>query len=68
MFMPICFFPICRVGSLVVIRTKDINFKNAVISLNITKNRKPLLMLLSNTLVEVLNEYMSIRSGDVLLL
>lgn len=54
----------CRVGSLVGIRNKDIDFENAGVSLNVTKNRKHLLIPLSNTLVEVLKEYMSIRSGE----
>lgn len=54
----------CRVGSLVEIRNKDIDFENAVVSLNVTKNRKPLLIPLSNTLVEVLKEYMNIRCGE----
>lgn len=54
----------CRVGSLINIKNKDVDYSNEVVYLNITKNRKPLVIPLSNTIIKVLREYQTIRKGD----
>lgn len=48
-----CNFPLavgCRLNSLINIRVEDIDFTNNMVYLNITKNRKPLIMPLSETI------------------
>ncbi|MFR1377670.1 MAG: tyrosine-type recombinase/integrase [Clostridium neonatale] len=55
----------CRVNSLINIKNKDIDFENAVVYLNVTKNRKPLIIPLSKSLVEILQTYMKIRGGEL---
>lgn len=55
----------CRVNSLVNIKNKDVDFDNAIVYLNVTKNRKSLAIPLSKHLIKVLKEYMSIRAGEV---
>ena len=55
----------CRVNSLVNIKNKDIDFANAVVYLNVTKNRKPLIVPLSKSLVDILQTYMKIRGGEL---
>lgn len=55
----------CRVNSLVNIKNKDVDFDNATVYLNVTKNRKPLAIPLSKHLIKILREYMSIREGEI---
>lgn len=55
----------CRVHSLVNIKNKDIDFENAVVYLSTTKNRKPLIVPISTTLLEILRKYMSVRGGEL---
>ncbi|GAA0674175.1 tyrosine-type recombinase/integrase [Clostridium cadaveris] len=55
----------CRVNSLVNIKNKDVDFDNATVYLNVTKNRKPLVIPLSKHLIKILREYMSIRAGEI---
>lgn len=55
----------CRVGTLINIKNKDIDFANEVVYFNVTKNRKPLIIPLSTTLITVLKQYMKVRGGDL---
>lgn len=55
----------CRVHSLVNIKNKDIDFENEVVYLNTTKNRKPLIIPISTTLITVLRGYMKVRGGEL---
>jgi integrase/recombinase XerD len=43
------------------IRVKDIDFDNRVLHVNITKNRKPLIVPLSSTMLKILQEYLKYR-------
>jgi integrase/recombinase XerD len=53
----------CRCSSLVNIRVADVDFTSEIVYLKTTKNRKPLVIPLSKTLIHVLKEYMKIRKG-----
>lgn len=53
----------CRTRTLVNIKIRDLDFDNNVVYLNTTKNRKPLIIPLSNTLRKELKEYLRIRKG-----
>ncbi|WP_445440990.1 tyrosine-type recombinase/integrase [Clostridium beijerinckii] len=53
----------CRTRTLINIKIKDLDFDNNVVYLNVTKNRKPLIIPLSNTLRKELKEYLRIRKG-----
>lgn len=53
----------CRCSSLVNIRIADVDFASEIVYLKTTKNRKPLVIPLSKTLINVLREYMKIRKG-----
>lgn len=49
------------------LKVKDIDFDNKVLHVNVTKNRKTLIVPLSSTMVNILKEYLSYRqhkSGD----
>lgn len=50
-----------RQRSLMFIQIKDIDFDNCVVYVNVTKNRKPLIIPLNPTMINVLNEYMKYR-------
>ena len=43
------------------IRVKDVDFDNKVVYVNVTKNRKPLIVPLNHTMVNILTEYLKYR-------
>lgn len=53
-----------RQNSLINIKIKDIDFDNEVVYVNVTKNRKPLIVPLNNNIVKILKEYLKYRKGD----
>ena len=50
-----------RQRSLMNIRVKDVDFENNVVYINVTKNRKPLIVPLNRTMVSILEEYLKYR-------
>ena len=50
-----------RQRSLMFIKVKDIDFDNNVVYVNVTKNRKPLIVPLNQTMVNILREYLKYR-------
>ena len=50
-----------RQRSLINIKIKDVDFNNKVVYVNITKNRKPLIVPLNQTMINILNEYFKYR-------
>ena len=50
-----------RQRSLRYIQVKDIDFDNRVVYVKVTKNRKPLIVPLNQTIVNILNEYLKYR-------
>ena len=50
-----------RQRSLMNIKVKDIDFDNNVVYVNVTKNRKPLIVPLNQTMVNILIEYLKYR-------
>ncbi len=50
-----------RQRSLMHIKVKDIDFDNSVVYVNVTKNRKPLIVPLNQTMVNILTEYLKYR-------
>ncbi len=50
-----------RQRSLINIQIKDIDFDNNIISVNVTKNRKPLLLPIHQAMVNILREYLKYR-------
>lgn len=50
-----------RQRSLMNIKIKDVDFENNVVYVNITKNRKPLIVPMNQTLVNILIEYLKYR-------
>lgn len=53
-----------RQNSLVNVRVKDVYFDNSVVSINVTKNRKVLLVPLNADIVKILKEYIRYRKAD----
>ena len=51
-----------RQRSLMFIKVKDIDFDNNVVYVNVTKNRKPLIVPLNQTMVNILKEYLKYRN------
>lgn len=51
-----------RQRSLMHIKIKDVDFFNRVVYVNVTKNRKPLIVPLNQTMVNILNEYLKYRN------
>lgn len=51
-----------RQRSLMFIKLKDIDFDNNVVYVNVTKNRKPLIVPLNQTMVNILREYLKYRN------
>lgn len=51
-----------RQRSLMYIKVKDIDFDNNVVYVNVTKNRKPLIVPLNQTMVNILKEYLKYRN------
>lgn len=52
-----------RQNSLIHIKIKDIDFENAVVHVNTTKNRKLLMIPLNEDILRILREYMKYRGG-----
>ena len=50
-----------RQRSLMHIKIKDLDFDNNVVYVNVTKNRKPLIVPLNHTMVNILQEYLKYR-------
>lgn len=50
-----------RQRSLMNIKVKDVDCDNRVVYVNVTKNRKPLIMPLNQTMVNILTEYLKYR-------
>ena len=50
-----------RQRSLMHIQVKDVDFDNSVVYVNVTKNRKPLIVPLNRTMVSILVEYLKYR-------
>jgi integrase/recombinase XerD len=53
-----------RISTALDVKIGDINFESGVITLRKTKNRKQQIIPLSNTLSDVLKEYLQIRGGE----
>lgn len=53
-----------RIHTLINLKIKDLDFENAVIRLSVTKNRKQQIIPMTQSLVAVLKEYLSIRGGE----
>lgn len=53
-----------RQNSLINIKIKDIDFDNSVVYVNITKNRKPLIIPLNQNIIKILKEYLTYRQGN----
>lgn len=53
-----------RQRSLINIKVKDVDFDNNVVCVNITKNRKPLLVPINQTMAHILNEYLKYRKHN----
>ena len=53
-----------RQNSLANIKIKDIDFDNKVVYVNITKNRKPLIVPLNDDIIQILKEYLRYRNGE----
>jgi len=51
-----------RQRSLMFIKVKDVDFDNNVVYVNVTKNRKPLIVPLNQTMVNILKEYLKYRN------
>ena len=52
-----------RLKNLQYLKIADLDFENRVVKLNHTKNRKQTLLPLSNSIIEVLSEYLKYRKG-----
>lgn len=50
-----------RQRSLMFIKIKDIDFDNNVVYVNVTKNRKPLIIPLNQTMISILKEFLKYR-------
>lgn len=50
-----------RQRSLINIKVKDVDFDNNVVYVNITKNRKPLIVPINQTMIHILIEYLKYR-------
>lgn len=53
-----------RQRSLMFIQIKDIDFDNSVVYVNVTKNRKPLILPLNVTMTNILKEYLKYRQHE----
>ncbi|WP_017416028.1 tyrosine-type recombinase/integrase [Clostridium tunisiense] len=50
-----------RLNSFINIKIKDLDFENEVVYVNVTKNRKPLIIPLNSTIIKILKDYLKIR-------
>lgn len=53
-----------RISTALDVRISDINFQSGIITLRRTKNRKQQIIPLSQTLADILQEYLQIRGGE----
>ena len=53
-----------RQHSLINIKIKDVDFDNNVVYVNVTKNRKPLIIPLNADIKKILQEYLKYRKGE----
>ncbi|MDR1772472.1 MAG: tyrosine-type recombinase/integrase [Hungatella sp.] len=53
-----------RQNSLINIKIKDIDFANSVVYVNVTKNRKPLIIPLNDDILKIVQEYLKYREGN----
>ena len=53
-----------RQRSLINIKIKDLDIDNSVVYINVTKNRKPLIIPLNRDIKRILQEYLKYRKGD----
>lgn len=53
-----------RQNSLANIKIKDLDFDNNMVHVNVTKNRKPLLIPLNKDIIRILHEYLKYRDGE----
>lgn len=54
-----------RRHSLINIMIKDVDFDNNVVYINVTKNRKPLIIPLNSDIRRILQEYLKYRKGEI---
>ena len=47
------------------IKIKDLDFDNRIVYVNVTKNRKPLIIPLNEDIVKILHEYLKYRQGSL---
>lgn len=52
-----------RRNSLINVKNKDVDFDAEVVHINVTKNRKPLIIPLNSDIKKILQEYMKYRKG-----
>jgi integrase/recombinase XerD len=50
-----------RSNSLINIKIKEVDFENELVCINVTKNRKPLIIPLNSSIQKILQEYLRIR-------
>lgn len=53
-----------RQNSLINLKIKDIDFDNNIVYVNVTKNRKPLIIPLNADMIKILQEYLKYRKGE----
>lgn len=53
-----------RQNSLINLKVKDIDLSNSVVYVNVTKNRKPLIIPLNDDMLNILKEYSKYRKGE----
>lgn len=54
-----------RQNSLINVKIRDVDFDNSVVYVNMTKNRKPLIIPLNEDILRILKEYLQYRGGEV---
>lgn len=52
-----------RQNSLINIKIKDVDFDNNIVNVNVTKNRKPLIIPINQSMVNILKEYLKYRQS-----
>ena len=53
-----------RQNSLINVKIRDVDFDNSVVYVNMTKNRKPLIIPLNEDILKILKEYLQYRGGE----
>ena len=54
-----------RQNSLINLKIRDVDFDNALVRVNVTKNRKPLIIPLNEDIIKILKEYLKYRGGSI---